>query len=324
MLRPQIYLLFALALCNTAYAQEYGEVPAIQTTEDFDIGGPVKSLYEITYAVSFQNRILLDSTVYLDTILSRSKETNTVFNTDGYLVSYEVDSFDDKGKTIVSYGVAYLYDQKRMTGILHYRNKELTDSTAITYDRRDLIKEQAVYNHKNRLQKKIQYFHRYGRIFNIKVRDEEGMLVNFIRYEYDAAGNVTEQEVKGNTMQYLHSFKYRYDTLKDGSRQVNKYDYVGKYKYRSMVRYLEDSRGNITELIVTDSNKRVTENHTMKYTPKGLLRSELVFTRYKNEYTYRYEYDESGYWKTKYVTVNDKLSSKTHRVKELYKKEGQE
>ncbi len=324
MLRLPIYFLFAFAFCNTAYAQDYGDIPAIQTAKDHDIKGPVKSVYEITYAASFQNRVLLDSTIYLDTILSRSKETNILFEPNGYLTSYKVDSFDEKAKTIASYEVVYRYDNDRLSGILHYWDEELIDSTYIGYDRRNLVKEQVVFDRKGKVLKKVQYFHRYGRIFNIKVRDNEGILVNFRRYEYDAAVNVTEKEIKGNTMQYLHSLKYRYDTLKDGSRQVNKYDYVGKYKYRSMERWLIDTRGNITELIITDSNKRVLENHTMKYTPRGLLRSELVFTRYKNEYTYRYEYGDNGNWKTKYASVNDKLKSKTHRVIEMYKKEGQE
>lgn len=304
--------------------QELGEIPKLKTTKDFDISGPIKSIYEITYAASFEQRTLLDSTVYLDTILSRNKETNILFTQEGYLESYKVETFDDKAKTISTYETIYHYDADKITSIIKLQDDKLIDSTYIDYNRKGEVAEQIFFDRKGNMFKKVQYFYRYGRIFNVKVRDEDGMLLNFIRYAYDAAGNLTEQEIKGNTMQYQHSLKYRYDTLKDGSRQVNKYDYVGKYKYKSMERWLIDSKGNMTELIVTDSNKRVTENHTMKYTPRGLLRSELVFTKYKNEYTYRYEYDDNGYWKTKYISVNGKLSSKTHRVVEYYKKEGQE
>ncbi|MCB0697214.1 MAG: hypothetical protein KDC07_07605 [Chitinophagaceae bacterium] len=324
MLKRVLSLFPVLFYTITLPAQDAGELPVIKAVKDYDVAGPVKSLYEITYAVSFQNRTLLDSTVYLDTILSRNKETNVAFDTLGRLLSDKVDSFDADGKTILSHEVVYHYNADKLAGILHYTNGDLLDSTYIEYNRKEEVEKLISYDHKGRLTKTIQYFYRNGNIFNIKIRNDENLLVNFIRYKYDLTGKLTEQEINGSTMQYIHSYKYKYDTLKDGTTQMNKYDYIGRYKYRSLVQHLYDTKGQLIQMIVTDSNRRVTENHTMKYTPTGLLRSELVFTRFKNEYTYHYEYDDAGNWKTKYLSVNDKYARKTHRVKELYKKQDEE
>lgn len=315
-------LLLIAFLINTTclYAQDIGKLPVAPLVQDYDLKEHTKSIYEITYATKLENRVLLDSTVRLDTLQFRNKETNVTFNTNGYAINSKVDSFDRDAKTILSREHRWYYKDGKLSGIAYYFNGKQIDSTSISYNRKGEAAKQTHYDKKGKMLKQVQYFYRYGNVFNIKVRDEEGMLQKFIRFKYDLAGNLTEQEIKGSTMQYEHSYKYRYDTLKDGTRQVNKFDYVGKYKCRSMERQLFDSRSNMTELVITDSFKRVVLNKTMKYSPNGLLRSELVFTRFKNAYDYYYQY-EKGTWKTKYVVLNDRLISKTHRVVEYYNEE---
>lgn len=318
--------LCSLALCivisSVCNAQELAKQPKIKTAEDYDAAGAVKSIYEITYAAKLENRVLLDSTVRLDTVLFRHKETNILFNPEGYLISYKTDSFDSEAKTVLSKEERYNYHTNRISSIVYTVDSRITDSIIVDYDRHNKIDELIYYDRKGNMYKKVQYFYRNNNIFNIKVRDEKGLLVNFIRYKYNPAGKIYEEEINGSYMQHMHSYRYRYDTLKDGTAQVNKYDYTNKKKYRSLERTLIDKRGNITELVILDSNKRVTENHTMQYNPKNLLRSELVFTRFKNEYEYYYEYDDKGYWKTRYVVANGKLISKTHRVTEYYEEAG--
>lgn len=323
MTRPCLLTLLAV-LPYTITAQDFSKAPHIVTTKDFHVTGKVKSIYEITYTAALQKRVLLDSTVYMDTVLTRNKETNTSFNEDGYLLSNKMDSFNTDAQTIFSREEAFHYDKDKLTSVLHYVDGKLTDSAHVEYNRNGKIDEQAFYDHKDKLTKKIQYFYRSGRVFNIKVRNEDGSLQNFIRFKYDLAGNLKEQEINGNTMQYLHSFRYQYDTLENGNRQVNKYDYAGKYKYKSMVRYLEDPNGNITEWIATDSNKRVTENKTMTYNSRGLLESALIFTMYKFDYTYNYQYGKHGNWKTRFEYESGKPVSKVHRVIEYYEEKSPE
>lgn len=298
------------------------EIPELITVKDYDLDDSVKKLYKIEYAVSLQERELNDGKTYTDTLLARSKEVNVYFNENGYLKSHKVDSFDEKGRTIFSRETKYHYTGDKISSLLHYEDGKLQDSTFVEYDRKGLIDEQVFYDRKGRKQKTVQYFHRRGRIFNVKVRDEDGMLVNFVRFEYDLAGNLREQEVKGSTMQYLFSYKYEYDTLDNGNRQVNKYDYVGQYKFRKMFAYLENPKGNILQWTIADSTHHIVDYRTMTYNNKDLLASELIFQKFKYDYTYAYTYNDKGYWRTQYTYESGKPVKKVHRVMEYEIEEG--
>ena len=306
----------------TSYAQDIWEVPVIKTAKDYHLkGDSITGLYIIEYNAALQERVLKDSTVYLDTVLSRSKESNLKFNVKGQLTSIKVDSFDEKGKTVFSKEDKYLYKGGKLSGIIHYVGDEMTDSTYISYDRHGQIDEQSFFDKKDRLIKVVQYFYRNNRIFNVKVRDEDMGLLNFIRFAYNTNGDIREQEVKGNTMQYLYSYKYSYDTSKEGLITINKYDYVGKYKYRNMHGKAYNQKGQLVEVTVADSNKRVTDYRTLKYNRYGLLHTQLIFTKYKYDYLYTYEYDEKGNWRTKWTFENKVPASKIHRVIEFKKED---
>lgn len=312
-----------LAISNLLYAQNIGdnETPTLITTKNFNIDDTAKKLYTIQYAIQLQERVMPDSTKFTDTLLTKRKETNALFNDNGYLTSYTIDSFDEKGKNILNTTTIYSYNNNKIAAIQHYEDNKLIDSTAIEYDRHDLMDKQVFYDKKKRKTKTIEYFHRRGKIFNVKIRDEKGMLVNFIRYEHDSLGNLREQEIKGNTMQYQNSIKYEYDTLSDGNIQVNIYDYVGQYEFKKMVSFLKDPHGNTLEQTVADSNKRVIDHRTMTYNNKNLVTSALIFKELKYDYTYKYTYNEKGYWSTQYMYEADKPISKTHRVIEYEIKE---
>lgn len=303
-------------------AQDIWEVPSTKTIENFHLkGDSITGLYMMEYKASLQERVLKDSTVYLDTVLARSKETNLTFNENGQLTSLKVDSFDEKGKLAFNRKEKYLYIDGKLSGIIHYEDDDMTDSTDISYDRNGDLDEQRFYNKKGRLLQIVQYFYRNNRIFNIKVRNEDMALQNFVRYAYNNVGEIREQEVKGNTMQYMYSYKYSYDTTKDGMVTINKYDYVGKYKCRNMHGKTFNKKGQLVEITVADSNKRVTDYRTLKYNRYGLLRSQLIFKRFKYDYLYTYEYDEQGNWRTKWTFEKKVPVSKVHRVIELKKEE---
>lgn len=314
-------LILTTLLFSNAYAQGYEEVPAIKTPATFHLKGNVEHIYTIQYSIKLQDRVLNDSTKYTDTILTKNTERNLTFNETGYLETQKLDSFDEKGKTEISRETRYYYSDNRLSGITHIEDGKQKDSTSILYDRHGDIDEQVFFDSKGRKQKSIEYFYRHEHVFNIKVRDDEGLLLNFIRFEYDTNGRLREQEIKGNTMQYLSSIKYTYDTLDDGNIQENRYEYEGAYKCVGMKGRLFDPEGYLVERTITDTNKRVVEYTTMEYNNHGLLSKELSFTKVKTDNSFTYTYDDAGNWKIKKVFESGTPVAKTHRVIDFFKEE---
>jgi hypothetical protein len=303
-----------------ATGQDKTVVPASLTIADFHLPAHTQSVYTIQYAIQLQDRVMPDSTVFTDTILTKSKEANYSFNEHGYLLSLQVDSFDGKGKTVMNRETKYSYGKKgRLECIVHFDDGKLNDSVYIGYNRYGQADELVYFDKKGRKEGRVQYFYRNGKVFNIKQRDADEALLRFVRYEYDANGNAREKEIKGNTLQYESAIKYSYDTLENGYVQINEYDYAGAYKIMGMRGKVYDTLGRLVEVSVADSNKRITESSTIEYNDKGLPSSRLTFTMYKYDYGYRYEYDENGWWKTRRKFEQGKPISKTHRVVELYK-----
>lgn len=301
-------------------AQDMTAVPEMPKLSDFHLPGNVQSLYTIQYAIQLRDRVMPDSTVFTDTLLTKSKEVNYIFNEHGHLLSLRSDSFDEKGKIIISKETKYYYGPKgKLAGVAHFDDSKMADSVYIGYNRHDMVDEQVYYDRKGRKEGRVQYFYRNDRVFNVKVRDKDEMLLSFIRFEYDAAGNLRKKEIKGNTLQYESSLKYSYDTMNNGYVQINEYDYAGQYKVMGMRGKVYDTVGRLVEFNTADSNKRIVESGTIEYNNMGLPASELIFTMYKYDYSYLYEYDENGYWKTRRKFEQGKPVSKTHRVIELYK-----
>ncbi len=301
-------------------AQDKTALPAIITAADYHLPVGTQSVYAIQYNIMLEDRVMPDSTVFTDTILSKSKECNYTFNEHGFMLEKQLDSFDEKGKIVMSTGVKYTYGgMGKLTSVVQYKDGKMTDSVYVGYNRRDETDEQVYYDKKSRKEGRVQYFYRNGRVFNVKVRDEDDMLLSFIRYEYDAAGNIREKEIKGNTLQFESSTKYTYDTLDNGYVQINEFDYAAAYKIMGMRGEVYDKAGNLVETTVADSNKRIVASSTFEYNDKGLPRSELTFRMYKYDYSYLYEYHQDGWWKTRRTLEDSKPISKTHRVVELYK-----
>lgn len=310
-----------LLIANTQIsAQDRIALPAARTLHGLQLPAKTQSVYTIQYNIQLQNRVMPDSTVFTDTMLSKSKECNYIFNEDGDMLSEQADSFDEKGRIVESTTVRYTYEEKgRLAGVTYFRDSKVTDSVFIGYNRKGEVDEQVFYDKKGRKTGRVQYFYRNGRVFNVKVRDQDDMLVSFIRYEYDAAGNVREKEIKGNTLQYQSSLRYTYDTLDRGYVQINEFEYAEPYKVLGMRGKVLDTAGRVVETTVADSNKRVVESSTIEYNNQGLPVSERTFTMYKYDYSYLYEYDEHGWWKTRRKLEQGTPVSRTHRVIELFK-----
>lgn len=316
----RLICLLLLIPATKVKAQDKTTLPVAITVADYQLPVGTQAVYTVQYSIQLADRVMPDSTVFTDTVLTKSKETNYIFNEHGYLMSQQIDSFNEKGKAIMSRETRYNYCKKgRLEGVVHMDDGKMSDSVYIGYNRSGHVDEQVYFDKKGRKEGRVQYFYRNGRVFNVKVRDEDEMLLRFIRYEYDAVGNVMEKEIKGNKLQYQSSLKYSYDTMSNGYVQINEYDYAGPYRILGMRGRVYDTTARLVETTVADSNKRVVESITIKYNDKGLPVSELIFTMYKHNYSYLYEYDDNGWWKTRRKFEEGIPISKTHRVVELYK-----
>lgn len=317
-----IYILFTPIL--VAAQEEYTELPQVVTPATYGIDGKVKSIYKIKYDIALQERQMGDTTEWTDTVLTKRIETTRYFDSIGRQVKVVTDSFDDKGKIELNTIKHYYYNSdNRLLAFSSYEDGKLKDSAAVEYDRRDKdeIEEISYYDKKARLTRTVEFFYRNDRIFNVKLRNPDRSLQNFIRYKY-FKGRLWVKEVQGNTMQRLYSLRYEYDTLDNGRFQVNKYVCNGRYHCNTLYGELYSPNGKLLERTVTDSNKRMVEYGSFRYNEKGLLETETIFANEsKIDNLYSYEYDDKGYWRT--VRINDKgiPARKVHRVIEYYKEE---
>ncbi len=313
----RLFCLLQVAFVCTSNAQDITAMPEILYRSNYHLPENVQAVYTIDYSIQLHERVMPDSTVFTDTLLSKSMERNYTFDEAGRLLILATDSFDSNGRIVLNKKTRCYYDQGGLTGVTNMEGDKITDSVCIRYNRHRQVAEQVYFDKKGRKLNRVQYFYRGGNVFNIKLRDENDLLVNFIRFECDARGNLREKELKSSEMQYLSSLKYSYDTLGNGNIQINEYDYRGT-KVTGMRGRVLDTKGRLIELSVADSNKRIIESRTLGYNDKDLLVSELVFTMYKYDYTYSYEYDDNGYWKTKRMFEQDRPVRKIHRVIEYF------
>ena len=119
-----------LLIANTQIsAQDRIALPDARTLHGLQLPAKTQSVYTIQYNIQLQNRVMPDSTVLTDTMLSKSKECNYIFNEDGDMLSEQVDSFDEKGKIVESSTVRYTYGEKgRIACVTYFRNSKMTDS----------------------------------------------------------------------------------------------------------------------------------------------------------------------------------------------------
>lgn len=310
--------------CMLNAQEEYTRLPDIITPNTYGISGNVKSIYNIKYDLALQERENLDGTKKVDTILNKSIESTRYFDTNGYQVRVVTDSFNSKGKAELSKEKKYYYrNDGKLLAFSNYEDGKLTDSGSVEYDHRhkNEVEEIVYYDRRDRVLRIVEFFYRENRVFNVKIRNEDRSLQNFIRYKY-YMGRLWEKEVEGNTRQHLYSLRYEYDTLDDGKVQVNMYECNSRYHCNTLHGRLYTPDGKLLERTVTDSNKRMIEYASLRYNDKGLLENETIFaneTKIDNVYTY--QYDDRGYWQTVRISDQGEPKRKVHRVVEYYKEE---
>lgn len=309
-----VFLLSLVIVSSSLHAQDATAVPATLTREDFHLQGQVDSMYSITYRISLHDRVMPDSTVFTDTLISKSAEVNMQFDSSGRLQSRRVDSFDASGRLTVNVGQRYYYEGDRLMAVVHFDDGKMKDSIQLSYNRKGYPDEQALYGRKKKLQGYVQYFYRNDKVFNVKERDDTRALVKFIRMEYDAWGRLTEKQVMDNSMHLFATRAISYDTTEAGDIRVNEVKYAADGQLSGMEGRVINKLGYVTEVTMINADKSMERQSTYTYNPKGLPASELTFTTVKQAYAHLYEYDEQGNWKMRRTYTDELPVSKTYRV----------
>lgn len=312
------WILLLLTGTIGAKAQHTIDIPKIQGPKDHALEGKVSKVYSITYAISLQDRIMPDSTKFVDTIQTKAAEVYIGFDSLSRMTYYKVDSFDAGGNNRYSKAWYQYYADDLLEAGAFYSAGKLEDSFRLGYNRKNEVDEMLVYNRKGKKAGRVQYFYRHGVVYNIKERDEDEMMVRFIRMEHDTAGRIREREVKDNTMRRVLLNKYEYEITYDGLVQRNEYDYNDTGKIIGMSGTVFDLNGRTAEITEMDEQKRVLRQSTYTYNDNGLPATELTFTMFKKDLSFSYEYDENGNWKTRRSYTDGTPVSKTHRVIEYY------
>ena len=309
-----VFLLSLLVFSTSLHAQQGVYVPVVLTPKQFQLQGNVDSVYSITYGIQLNNRTMPDSTVFVDTVLSKSKETKLVFDSMGRLVNRQVDSFDMGGKMVRKNEERYYFGGERLMAMASFEDGKLKDSISLSYNRKGYIDEQARYDKRHRIQGFVQYFYRNDKVFNIKQRDADRRQKRFIRMEYNYSGRITERQEMDENMRVAVTVEYSYDTLDDGSIQVNEFNYDGERNLTGMDGHIINKQGQLAELSEIDADKRMKRQSTYTYNDRGIIASERTFTTIKEGYTFTYGYDEQGNWKTRHRFSEGLPTAKTHRV----------
>lgn len=312
---PVIFCLLLLSVfVFPLHAQEVLPAPVIYTQKNFQLKGNVDSVYCITYSIKLTERIMPDSTVFVDTVLSKSKETRLVFDSVARLVNRQVDSFDITGKAVNKQEERYYFEKDKLLATARLEDGKLKDSVSLSYNRKGYVDELSRYDRRQKLQGFVQYFYRSDKVFNIKQRNADRMLKRFIRMEYDYYGRIAQRQEMDEHMRLAVTTDYSYDTLGDGSIQVNEFNYDGERNLTGMDGHIINKHGQLAERSEIDADKRMKRQSTYTYNDRGIVASELTFTTTKEDYTFSYRYDEQGNWKTMLKYSEDTPIAKTHRV----------
>lgn len=312
------WILLLLTVTIGVNAQHTIDIPEVQHPEDHALKGKVSSVYSITYAITLQDRIMPDSTTFVDTIQTKAAEVHMGFDSLNRMTYYKVDSFNANGNVGYSNAWYYYYNNSLLVAGALYSSSKLVDSFGLGYNRKNEVDEMFLYNRKGKKAGRVQYFYRHGVVYNIKERDENEMMVRFIRMEHDTAGRIREREVKDNTMRRVLINKYEYEITYEGLVQRNEYEFNDTGKLTGMSGTVFDLKGRTAEITEMDEQKRVLRQSTYTYNDRGLPATELTFTMFKKDLSFSYEYDEYGNWKTRRSYTDSMPVSKTHRVIEYY------
>lgn len=289
-------------------AQVIQDIPDKQNTKHYHLNGAVQQVTEQTYRVAISGDIESDADTFspADTTHMIAAEMTLGFNNNKRLTLKQTSDYNIKRSKIDNtYTSSYNYDSDdKLISITRTENGKVIDSTAIDYNNNGRLEEMVVYDKKDRIIERRQFSYKNGKAFNIRIKDENNAIKNFVRLEYNKAGQVKERQFRGNSLQVLAIQLYKRKKTKDGT-QLNIYDYVEGNRFRRLYSSLYDKKGNELQRTVTDSNKRVVEYRTLTYNKQNELIKNVAFINEKKEsLSYQYKYDSNGNWIEQQVSRN--------------------
>lgn len=314
-------LLFLLTTNTLVFAQQPSDLPESKNTVSFALKGAVKELTEQYYSVTI-NASATDS-VKNDTTYQLTTEEKFQFDTLGRLSSHTASTYNSRGKQKENDKTIYSYTPTGLINTIAYYEKEhLVYTQYLSYNNDNQLAELVMRDKKEQLITTTLYYYKDRQVFNIKIKDEDNIMQNFIRLNYDLNGNLKEREYRGATMQLLNKQKYIRDTLSAHTTRLNLYDYAADNNLRKMTSYEYDEHGNVLQETATDSNKRTTLYRTNTYNNKNELINLIDFSNeVKEENVYQYEYDMHTNWTRQLLIINGKLAGTKTRTITYYTKE---
>ena len=104
----RLFCLLQVAFIFPSKAQDVTDIPEISSRDNYHLPENVQAVYTIEYSIKLRERVMPDSTVFTDTLLSKSKECNYTFDEAGRLLILATDSFDSNGRTVLKKKVQVL------------------------------------------------------------------------------------------------------------------------------------------------------------------------------------------------------------------------
>lgn len=324
LLKKTTSLSLIVLLGNITYGQNANDTITAKNITDFALQENVKEVSTLRYFVEITPST--DSLVKFDTTYTLTSGEVLTFDSLGKLEEHSNTTYKNKEKVKERDRTIYSYTINGDVNIISfYENEDLQYRKTLVYNNDNQLAEVVKRDRRDKLETTTLYYYKEGKIFNIKVKDENNVMLNFIRLNYNSNGYLKEREYRGETMQLLHLQKYIYDTLNDGITRLNIYSYAIDEKLRALYSYQYDNKGNTIQQTITDSNKRVTLYQTNAYNDNNELVKEVNFSDgTKKVNTYQYIYDEYNNWTTQTFFQSGQLVILQKRTITYYTKEKKE
>ncbi|MEZ5016705.1 MAG: hypothetical protein R2800_06615 [Flavipsychrobacter sp.] len=302
-------------------AQHHDDLPTPKNSESFALKGVAKEMTEQYYSIAISGST--DTLTKNDTTYTLIEENKMQFDSLGHLTQERNLTYNNRGKVNHSNHTDYQYTSTgKIYTIEHYINEHLVSIKRLHYNNDNLLSELVQQDKKGKLESTTLFYYKDGQVFNIKIKDEDNVMQNFIRLSYDSKDQLKEREYRGATMQLLNSQKYLRDTLNDTITRLNLYDYATDGKVRALFTYLYDQDGNIIQQTILDSNKKTTLYQTNTYNEQNELTKETNFSNdIKTENSYQYTHDQQKSWITQTISQQGVLMALRKRAIVYYTKE---
>ncbi len=305
----------------TTHAQWHEDIPMVKNTANLHLQGAVKQIIEEEILVDIETSTTKEDSTINDTTYTILSNNIYNFDSTGHLIEKRFEELNKRGKVKHTTTTIYSYQQNKLKTITHKEGGDIIYTKKLTYDMHDLLDEVFVYDDKGDQQTRTQYSYKGTQPFNIRIKDANNAMKNFIRLTYYNNGKLREREYRGESLQLINKQKHVYDTISATVTRVNIYNYAADDNINELHTYQYEHEQVIQETI-TDSNKRVTLYRTIDYDING---DSVKVTDFVNDIkegrSYEYERDQEGNIITQYIFIEDILTTIKKRMITYYKKE---